>query len=55
MNFLSGFKTYLVGVLTIVGGGYQIYHGDLEAGFQTVMLGCGMITGRAAVAKIGQV
>ena len=52
---LSGKKTYMVGIATIISGiaGMVIAGGVTQEGINTVLLGFGMLTGRAAIAKLG--
>ena len=51
---LSGKKTYIVGIATIISGiaGMVIAGSVTQEGIHTVLLGIGMLTGRAAIAKI---
>ena len=51
---LSGKKTYIVGIATILSGiaGMVITGSVTQEGIQAVMLGIGMLTGRAAIGKL---
>ncbi|MEW5725858.1 MAG: hypothetical protein AB1896_22295 [Thermodesulfobacteriota bacterium] len=53
---LSGKKTYIVGVATILSGiAGMVINGQVDqAGINAILLGLGMLTGRAAIAKLGK-
>ena len=52
MKFLSGYKTYIVGVITILFGITQCAGGTADLGIQNILVGLAMLTGRAAISKV---
>jgi hypothetical protein len=50
-NFLQGYKTYIIGAVTILYGITQLCNQQQDVGIQNIMLGLAMLSGRAAIAK----
>lgn len=49
---LSGYKTYIVGIATIIYGIGLIVNGQVELGIQSILTGLGLIGLRLGVAKV---
>jgi hypothetical protein len=50
INFLNGFKTYIIGGLTVAWGIYQITKGNVEQGINSISIGLAAVGLRSGVA-----
>lgn len=53
MSFLSGYKTYIIGSLTILIGLVRLFTGETKEGMDAIMLGLTAMSLRAGVSKCG--
>ena len=54
LKFLSGKKTYIVGLGFIGMGAFMISQNQSELGMSKILEGLAIMSGRAAIGKIGQ-
>lgn len=52
LDFLPGWKTYIIGVGLIGLGVYQISQGEVTTGLVSITTGFGLLTGRRAVDRL---